>query len=174
MGNEKHKKSVEDELESVAPHLAKLKRHSLPVDIPEGYFDQLSDDVFRRIRKEEAARHSAGPSLWVQWWAFLSGWFQRPAYALALASVTVLLVSIAIFNSGGQPADTLELSMTEEDINDYIDYYIDEFDFRLLAEETPDSPEITPFSIQEDSLVEEELDEYFDELLDEMDLEEFL
>ncbi|PHN03896.1 hypothetical protein [Flavilitoribacter nigricans] len=176
MGNEKNKRSVREELESIAPNLARLREQNSPPEVPPGYFDQLSDEVFRRIQREEAAARDvpAAPPVWQQWWQGLSSLFQRPAYALALAGVAILLVTISVFNRSEVADTTPDIAMTDEDINDYIDYHIDDFDLDLLAEEMAEEPGSAPLLMEEDSLDGELMEEYFDELLDEIDLEDLL
>lgn len=172
MGKKEPKKAIRDELKAIAPQLAKWKDQSAPVDIPTGYFDQLADDVFQKIREEETVRNPAPMAPRQPWWMVLQGFFQRPAYALA--GVLILLVSIAVFQFRGQPEVAPNLTMSEEDINDYINFHIDDFDLSLLAEETQEVSPERPLIIEGDSLDKEAMDEYFDEWLDEIELEDLL
>lgn len=175
MGNEKNKRSVREELEVISPQLARLKEQVPPVDIPTGYFDQLSDNVMRQIREEAAiTRKPVTESPRQPWWSVLFNTFQQPAYALALASVVILLVSVLVLRPDNQAQTGIELTMSEEDINDYINYHIDDFDLGLLAEEAADDPEEELLFMEEEELEKGAMDEYFDELLDEIDLEELL
>lgn len=175
MGKEKNKRSVREELEVISPQLARLKEQVPPVDIPADYFDQLSDNVMRQIREEAAATRKPAPeSPWQAWWSALLSIFQQPAYALALASVVIVLVIVLVLRPDNQSQTGMELTMSDEDINDYINYHIDDFDLGLLAEEAADDPEELPLLMEEEELEKGAMDEYFDELLDEIDLEELL
>lgn len=175
MGKEKNKRSVREELELISPQLARLKEQVPPVDIPNGYFDQLSDNVLQQIREERSiARKPAAEASGQQWWAPLLRLFQQPAYAMALASVVLILVSVLVLRPDDQRRNEVELTMSDEDINDYINYHIDDFDLGLLAEEAADELEGMPLILENTNLDKGEMDEYFDELLDELDLEELL
>lgn len=175
MGKSKHKITVQEELEALSPGLAKLKKQGTPVDLPPGYFDQLSDSIMQRIAQEQATPKADPAADRQPWWIFLERFLPRPAYAMALAAGLVLLVSIGILRSINQPGSTTpELALSDADINDYINYHIDDFDLGLLAEEASDTPQEAPLMLEEDSLDQEEMDAYFDEWLDEIDLEELL
>jgi hypothetical protein len=175
MSKEVNRNAVRDELEEIAPQLARLKGVVPPVDIPDGYFDQLTEDVMQRIRTEEAAgRRTAAETPRQPWWSDLVAMLYRPAYAMALAGVVILLVSVLVMRQTVQPEGPPELAMSDEDIHDYISYHIDEFDLGLLAEEITDRIEEVPLLLEEDSLEDQELEDLFDELLDEVELDELL
>lgn len=177
MGHEKQEPSVQEELQSIAPRLAQMKDQEPRLTAPDGYFDQLSDELFRRIREDE---RRSGPQLeqgifWQRVRNYLFGIRQRPVYAMALAGLALLLVCIAVFSVPGKSDDLAEINLSDEEINDYINYHLDDFDLNLLAEEAAGDPDAQDeLILKEDSLDDPLLDQYFDELLDEIDLEELL
>jgi hypothetical protein len=174
MGKKIQGKSVREELESISPPLAKLKAQSSPVKIPERYFDQLSDEVLQRIKREEGLSIRTPEVPRQPWWAAISGLFRRPAYPMALAGIAILLICITVLPFGGPVEIHPELAMSDEDINDYINFHIDDFDLSLLVEESPEAAPNESFMMEGDSLDKEGMDEYFDEWLDEISLEELL
>ena len=176
MGQKKEKRSVMEELESLAPRLARLKEQESRVEIPSGYFDQLSDDLFLRIREDadRARSQSDRVAFWGRFRDHLLEVWQRPAYATALAGLAILLVGIAIFNNPGPVGELTDINLSDEDITEYINYHIDDFDLNLLAEEAAGDLEEGDFIFEEDSLPDLLPDRYFDQLLDEIDLEELL
>ena len=67
-----------------------------------------------------------------------------------------------------------ENAMSEEGINEYINYYLDDFDLSLLAAEAAFNFPETELFPDEDSVEENAMQDYFEELLEDVDLEELL
>lgn len=174
MGNQEKARAIRDELESLAPNLARMKEAESKVDIPEGYFDQLSTTVFDRLRDEAVARPAENASWWNRLWAEIAVWWLQPSYAGALLGLAILLVGTVIFLDRQPEATAGEIVLSEKDVNDYINFHIDEFDLSLLAEESAEQSGESMIFSEEDPLRAEEMEDYLDEWLDEIELDELL
>lgn len=177
MGNKERRRAVLEELESIAPKLAEVKKTVPPVNTPPHYFEALSADIFRRIREEET-RPSVRKN-WLERCRLLGqealGFLFRPSYALALGSVAILLIgAFVFFLNQASPSTSTEIVLSDSDINEYLEAYIDDFELGLLAEEVPGNSEEVEMFPAGDSLEEDLLEDYFDELLDDLELEELL
>lgn len=166
---------IEEELESLAPGLARFRKSEAPLEAPPGYFDQLSGEVWKKWQAPEAPSVAGNPKRRQQWLPHWLAEFWRPGYAYALAGVALVVIGLSVFFRQDASDPSLSgMTLSAEEIESYIYANLDEFDLSLLAEESlPELPENEPVP-EGDSLQETELDEYFDELLDEIELEELL
>lgn len=169
MGSKEEQKRIRQELKDLAPGLAQLKTNEKPPDIPAHYYEQLPDQIFQRIREAQAEsvpRLERGlPQQFLQQIRLI---FSQPAYAMAFAGLAVVIIALAVLlrDETGGSVDATALS--EEDIIQYIDYHIDEFDLGLLMEGADPEPFEEEFLPGEDSLEESDLEDYLEELLDEV------
>ena len=174
MSKDAKRRSVLEELEAIAPRLAHLKKEAHPEEAPAGYFEKLSTEVWRRIEQEKPERRPARESLWGMLWESIRSYLLRPSFGLALFAVTALAIALAVWPEPGTGPAPAAAVLTDEEINDYIDYYIDDFDLSLLAGESLSPAVQMEAPAPEDSLDEKAIEEYLDEILDEIELEELL
>lgn len=173
MSKEKQERSVREELEALAPGLSRLRAQEMFPEPPVGYFDRLPDEVWQRIRREDVREASGSAAFWsrVRRLKPAPG-FRSVAYAAA-ATIAILLISLALFTGRQHAGGTEELSLSASDINEYIEYHIDDFDLRLLAEEAAGDEEEELLKA-EDSLRDGAIENYLDEIIDDLELEELL
>ncbi|MCB0632460.1 MAG: hypothetical protein R2824_35510 [Saprospiraceae bacterium] len=175
MKHKKEHKHIQQELEDISPGLARLRPRESPIEVPPAYFNRLSDEVWQKLQTP-----SPQPvvSVWERWQQWLISFFAerwKPAYAYALAGMAILVISLSIlFKKDDQQLASGKITISEADIEAYINVHLDEFDLRLLAEESQADPLDSDLFPEEDSLEETEMDLYFDEMLDDMELEELL
>lgn len=174
MEEQKEHKYVQQELEALSPTLARLKSAEKPVAAPAYYFELLTGQVLDRIRQQEEATQGIRFHRPLTIWGKLSDLFRQPAYGLALAALLLLLLALPLWLLQAGPGQSNALTLSEEEINTYIDQYLDDFDLGLLVEEADWNEPGTEVFTEEDSLREEEMQDFFDELLDDVYLEELL
>ncbi len=170
-----------DELEQHAPSLSKLERRD-GFQVPDGYFDRLGDDVMRQIKsteqeqvQQEPTRAQNEPPRWMQELVgmFQSLWQPRPALALALATLALLVIGVLQFFPGeieGNNALAFE-ELTDEEYISYIAENIHDFEDDLLYEAIRELPYLP------EDIDDEELNDYFDNInndFDFADIEELL
>jgi hypothetical protein len=176
MKHQREHNKIQQELEEMAPGLARLRSGESPIEIPPAYFDRLSEEIWMKLQTAPA------PKPVISWRERRRDWLEKnfavpwkPAYAYAIAAVAVVVIGTSVlFQKESRPIVSAEVTLSDEDIETYINAHLDEFDLRLLAEESTPDPIEADFSSDEDSLNEQEMDRYFDELLDEIELEELL
>lgn len=131
MEKENYKSEVRKELETLAPHLAKLKKRSgtnPEDDLPPRYFKELPNALWQRLQEEEKGPEpSSYPENWRRLLIAMKGWLQPP---LALGFTTVIILVVAFwafrhhapFNWMASEAD--QLSELEEIPNDVLLEYV--------------------------------------------------
>ena len=176
----KEKDHIREELEGLSPLLAKMKEDKQqPFRVPAGYFQSLPDDVLRRIRAEEGLVREKAPEIRTAWRERLGKAFQaflQPRYAIALASVVVLVAAgWYLFWPAGpamaEPSATLA-SLSQEEITEYITNNIESFDIGLMVEAAMASEEDVRNIEVMPNIGDKELNEYLDEYIDEISLED--
>ena len=155
-------KKLQDELHELSPFLAGNKDREEGFKVPKDYFS---------AQVAEKATPVVEPSR--NWLDELATYLQnllQPRYALALASVAVLIVAgLFYLNTGdtGRDCPDLLACIPDEMIENYVQSNIDEFDSRLFA------PHLTGNRTSSMSeLPLEDMEEYLDEVINEMDLED--
>lgn len=153
--------TVRNELEALAPRLARLKDER-PDDgfvPPSGYFSGLADEVQERIRRQAAGEPTRIPR------------FRRPAIRrlLRAAAVALLLVAGAYWwlTPSGQD-EPPAAALTADEIADYVNQNLTEFDEELVIEATGDADAewlLLPTPGDDDA----ELNDYYEQLLRELD-----
>lgn len=132
------KKEIEEELREISPFLAGLKKEipdKEPFRTPKYYFDTLADKV---IEKAETKTHTIPPPQYAErpnWFEGLQQWMAawlQPRYALAFATITILAIYGWFIMQKQQPSD-LNFA-TSEEIQEYIQENIDDFDLELIQE----------------------------------------
>lgn len=175
---EKNKKEIQEELKSLAPSLAKLKKEEV-LDVPENYFNQLPDQILSQIdfSKNNTFTEAIEVEKSENWLNALIGkleLFFQPKIRVGFGMVMLLLVSVYFFVEKNQIPEDNIAGLTEEEVEAYVLENIDDFEEEMLFEfaaETSDN------GLQEIEIGEEELENYLEEIVDELDeseLEELL
>ncbi len=168
-----------------SPFLKKMKEQpSRDFQVPKHYFKHLPDEVMRQVGQPAPAPVPSGPSWLEQLERFVMGLFQ-PRFALALASVLVLVVAGVLFfrESGAealQSVATVRLAdIPDEELLAYLDDNIRDFDGDLVQEasvhtlpEVPEKPKATAPKTSAPKPELEEMEDYIDEVIDEIDVED--
>lgn len=165
-----NKESINKELESLSPKLAKLKAKGTGLTVPENYFQALPDQVWEKIRLETKTATPPPRVSTSGWLDVATNFFYtlfQPRYALAFATVLVLLVAgVLIFSDDATPQHTDPLAgISEEEALLYIQQNLEDFDTKLFTDlgisvsmnELFRSPEWNDESI--DSYLKEHLDD---------------
>lgn len=153
---------IREELNELSPFLSKLKDKGDGFTTPVNYFDSLSAEIMQKTGLNKQKQ----PGIWEQFINSLHLLLQ-PRYAMALASLAILIVAGLYFlkpnttNSSFQP---IMAELTTEEIGDYITSHIDEFEMELLVEAEEEEVEIP--------VEQQEMEEYLDNIIDEIDIEE--
>lgn len=156
---------IRDELNELSPLLSKLDKRE-GFQVPPRYFEKLTHEVLQKATTESTPVQTVP-----QWQQSLSNiWaaIWQPKMAMALATITLLVVATTFFfNNGSEVTDPLaELSaISDEELNLYIEENFDELDMVLYADINESS---------EDGLIPSNLDdETLNELFDDFDMSEF-
>ncbi|MFK7775719.1 MAG: hypothetical protein AB8F94_26590 [Saprospiraceae bacterium] len=173
-----NKKEIQDELESLAPSLSKLKKEEV-LDIPENYFTQLPEQILNQIdfSKNETVVETVSTSSSSNWYHQLTEWLTvllQPKATIGFAMMIMLTVaSILILNDTNKP-DPSVADLTSNELEDYIKANIDDFEIQELLNVLGSEEEL---SLTEMEIEEEDLDGYLEEIIDDIDasdLEDFL
>lgn len=173
----KNREELNKELGELSPFLSEMKNKSEGFKVPDNYFAGLSDEVWQRLQAEQqAARPVPGTPAPALWWQQLQQAWQlllQPRYALALASVAVVIsVAIFLFRPAGN-ADAPIAQISVEEAHQYVSLNIDEFDTSLLAELASNTEEDnTRPAVQAETPNDSVMDQYLEEMIDEIDLED--
>ncbi|MEM9887099.1 MAG: hypothetical protein AAF849_14490 [Bacteroidota bacterium] len=152
------KKEIQNELEELAPELLKIEETGF--EVPDNYFELLSDTVFKRIESTAAPETSSVNTIFDfgSWIHQIRSLFQ-PQYALALLGIALLLIGIfALMPSQKIASDATanrDIALEDEEILQYVEENIEDFDESLLL-----------------SSLESQEEEYLEILLEEASLEE--
>ena len=179
----KNSDELRDELQD-SPFLKKMKEQpGEGFKVPKHYFKHLPDEVWKLVKPAPATLPSR-PSWLENLEMFFQGLFQ-PRYALALATLLVLVVATVVFikdkNDGAimQPIAQVSLEdITDEELVAYVSDNIGDFDRGLMLEiSEPELPEVeqqtkpsTKTEVAKPNV--EEMEEYLDEMIDEIDVED--
>ncbi|HFA51269.1 MAG TPA: hypothetical protein ENJ95_19830 [Bacteroidetes bacterium] len=166
----KNKNGLKDELRAISPLLSRLKEGKEGYQVPNDYFKSLPDEVWQKVAPEQAEAVEPTYSRQSRLTTFLQNFF-RPKYALALASVALLLVA-GFYFMNNENAATLPPAVALEEISDealdtYINDNIEDFDEALLEEQLAGK-----IGGPLPGLDLENSEGYYDEIIDELDIED--
>ena len=169
------KDEIKKELEELSPFLAQFQTRNSGFRTPENYFDGLPGAIMRKIKAEEQTAFEA-PKPTPGWLELLLAQIQQfflPRYALALATVAIVIVALVwTLNSGpGQSDQNLAWNdIPTEEIDGYIADNLQDFEVDLLMEFAPD---LERQSVLQGSKIQEEaIDAYLDEIIEDLDIED--
>lgn len=165
-----NKDEIRKELEELSPFLSKMKKEKEGFEVPANYFKQLPDLIMDRIQEEEAPSYSTAPTTnWLDQIIERIQLLLQPQYAMALASVAILIVaSIFFFGQNDDLANATTLAeVSDDEISSYVMNNVEEFEMDLLME------------VMDEEVLEEELenessgdDNYLDDIIDDLSDEE--
>ncbi len=168
-------KELQDELNELSPSLSKLDKRE-GFEVPPRYFDRLTDEVLRKAKADtELTKEKQSPQ-WLQNISNALATLWQPRVAISLASVAVLVLAVNFFfNTSSDIDDPLAgiSDISDQELSQYIQENLDEFDADLLADLGDDFFGDYFLPLNEDEL----LDQYFEKAIDEIDpddLEELL
>ena len=168
---------IDKELEELSPLLRSLKKQRSGFKVPADYFDQLPDVVMDRINEEEQATSTETAPIVS---SFLDRLFEQlqillqPRYALAFASVAVLLIAgIYFFNAPQNTQVDVLAEISAEELEDYVMSNVEEFEMEVLLEEMEESELDIPSSEDAIPPMDDLLDDIIEDLSDE-ELEELM
>lgn len=163
------KQTYRDELREIAPELADIDRQN-PFRVPPGYFRELPDRIMARIAEEE--RQPVRGTWLDRQIDLVVRILRHPQYALALASLTIVLaVAAVMWLPNGE--DAVALDITTEEAFAYVMNNIDSYEaYDLMALD----PSMTFAEVDLMDLEQSEVDEALEIILDDIDdatLEEY-
>lgn len=164
----KNRAAVQQELNELSPFLAKIKAQGTQPDVPEHYFQALPNQIWEQIKLQPQPIVKQ-PNRWEQFLNYLQLLLQ-PRLALSLATFVILLAAgIYFIQIQTKPSVNSQAELTADEITDYINDNLQEFDTDLLIEASTDaSGSILP----EGSLEGAETDEMMEELIEDMEVED--
>lgn len=166
----KNREEIQKELQELSPFLAKLKAQRQEPEVPENYFHALPDQIWEQIKLQPAPKRIVKqPGIGERFWNVLQLLLQ-PRVAVSLATFVVLLAAGIYFlkpNSTSIVASANEKGLTAEEITNYIDNNIHQFDTELLMQATADLPDQS--ILPESEFSEEEIDQMMKELIQDVD-----
>ena len=148
--------ALRKELEKEAPFLAQLKDKPDGMTVPDGYFDQLPQEVLKRV----AAGNQRPSRKIFQLW---------PRMAAAASFVAAIGLSIFLFQPNHQAADQESLPISAAEVDQYVSRHIDDFDLDMLIQFAA-TAENEGGLFNDATLDDPELQQYMEELLDDIDL----
>ncbi len=172
------KENLDDELKNLPPFLKDLKAKGDGFNVPEGYFEEMEEAVFARLK---ASGDLGRSTMKVVKRPGMFPIFIRPRTATALAAaLALILAAVWFFRQPGaiEPLPLVSTELTEDDIETYVLENLHEFDPAQLAALTPDetaepAEQFTPGTTKKKSSASEELQpDDLDKILDEMTDEE--
>lgn len=148
------KESIKKELASISPLLSSLKEQQKNPSVPKNYFAEMQEDILARLDDQQN-----------------NGNKKQSIFSFKLRFVTAIAASLAIIMGIGlyffnTPTVTNSTELTENQIRNYIDSRIDEYDIDMIEDFVLE--ENLETSILDD-LDNEGVIEYLEEQLDDMD-----
>lgn len=144
------KDELHDELREHAPFLNELRQKDGGMRVPEGYFNNLEDEVFRQLDAIGARRQTAAfarTKAQRSWWQWAQ-WLWQPRMALAVAGVLALALAAWWYfgpseNAGPAIAET---AISAEDAEAYLLSNPHEFEPEQIALVLP-ADELPPITL---------------------------
>lgn len=145
------KDELHDELREHAPFLNELRQKDGGLRVPEGYFNNLEDDVFRQLDAIGARRQTAAfarTKAQRSWWQWAQ-WLWQPRMALAVAGVlTLALAAWWYFGPSDNAGPAIAAAaISEEDAEAYLLNNPHEFEPEQIAMVLP-ADELPPISLE--------------------------
>jgi hypothetical protein len=153
--------------DDIPEKLKPLKTSTGGFQVPDGFFENFSNEVWQKIQQAQVEAKPLSPSLSMRLERWLGTWF-LPKPALALASLAILLVvALFWFKKPGSVQDQLA-QVDKASVKNYVLSNIDEFDEESileLAKKAQKSGDLLP------ELPKTEIQQYLDDAVNELDEE---
>ncbi len=162
------RKDIRDELNELSPLLSKLDKGE-GFQLPPRYFEKLTLEVLQKAKAESTSVETVPQ--WQQTISNIWAAIWQPKMAMGLATIALLVVATTFFFNKGSEVDPLaELSsISDEELDFYIQENFDELDMDLFADINDASGEnFIPSSIDD-----EILNEFYQQSIDDIDVNEF-
>ncbi|MEL7124017.1 MAG: hypothetical protein AAFO07_31555, partial [Bacteroidota bacterium] len=170
MSDELKKKEIWDELAEKSSFLHEIKKQSSPFKVPDGYFNQLPDQIMNQIkaeRKEAPVQPNWLEQLIQQLQVVLQ---PRPALALASMLLIVLVAWLVIDRPNATESSVDFASLSQDEIESYIYSNIDQFNEVIIEEVANNDEELQ--LIPSPQIQEDELNDYIQDELEDLDIGE--
>jgi hypothetical protein len=167
------KNEIKEELKNLSPMLSQLKEQDDPFKVPQGYFKQFQEAMLEQLKEPERNTDKA-PTPWsLQNLLDQLTWLFQPRMALALSSVLILLIAGWFLFNKNTSVQSQELNfaaLSVEEIQQYIDSNLDDFDEETVKQIAQDDQNIQ--MIPRNGIETEELNRYLDGMMEELDPED--
>jgi hypothetical protein len=180
---------VHQELAELSPLLQELRQKPEGYQVPEGYFATMQNEVLQQIKAENALITSTNipkkENKLANWWNQLlteMEWLIRPQYAVAFASLALLLTAGWFFIKPNVNNDAAYTEPSIEEIDLYLEENVEDIDTEQLTaavaeiehpikkESNQNSPSSDNKKLQDAK--PEELDEIMNEMIQNGDISE--
>ena len=171
------KDSIRKELEELSPLLAKMKatQKEEGFQVPPQYFKSLEQELLEIAKNQESKEQTKPVFHWLERLSDLANLIFQPRFAVGLATFTLLVLggyfatNLMTSSNPGLVAES-EISLTKEEITNYVLNNIEDFDTDLLLEVFGNdiNMEFLPMEEYEN----QEIENVFEELLEEVDIDE--
>lgn len=158
------KKEIQEELEQLAPSLSKLKKEK-GYEIPQDYFNKLPDQILKQLDFPSNSTEVEAAS-WKDLLLEKIAVFFQPKLAMGFAMATLFLFSIYFLSKNTTPTTTPFAQVSLDEIENYVNDNIDDFDDEILFEFVA---ELEENSFDNLDIQEEDLEEYMDEIIEDLD-----
>jgi len=156
----KHKKEIQDELADLSPLLAELKREEVGMNVPENYFDYLTESIIEQAALIPKPATPTVPTSKPIWYAFL---FKKQV--LGGLAMTLLVLTTVLFFRNQPIAEPTFAEISSEEAAAYIAAHLEDFETTLFTE--GDFIE----EINDEALEDSEIDLYLEEIIEDLDVE---
>jgi hypothetical protein len=167
------KNEIKEELNNLSPMLHKLKEQDEPFKVPQGYFNRFQEDLLGQLKETEQSENKA-PAPWsFQTLLDQLAWLLQPRMALALSSVLIVLVAGWFLFNKNTESHNQELNfaaLSVEEIQQYIDSNLDDFDEETVQQVAQDNQTIQ--MIPHNGIDTKELDQYLNDMMEDLDPED--
>ncbi len=168
-----NKLKIQEEIAEIAPFLAKIKKENA-YRVPTDYFERMEEAVMEQIAPAKEHKITTGRSPLDQLADILRQLF-APGHRWQLAGLSAIILGVAFLWFTQNDTDTSSMdimaNISEEEVNEYIESNIDEFDVEFLANYMVEqSIDIDEQLLDMDGV---EIDDLLDDILDEMEFDEF-
>lgn len=154
------------ELERLSPDLAKLKSQQSveKPELPANFFHNMQVEVLEKLKEElQPANQTKKVKPQFVWWNFLF----KPQVSIAFATAVILITGGIFWMQNPMVEKPVFAELSEEEILEYIDDNIEDFDAVSLTEIANEE-----FDLEND-LEDEEINQYLEENIDLMDETDF-
>lgn len=156
----KNRKEIQDELAELSPFLSELNQEETGMNIPEHYFDFLTESVMEQVALIPKPSSSGLPAVKPAWYAFL---FNK--YILSGLAMTLLLLTTILFFRNQLNVESTFAEISSEEAATYIAANLEDFETTLFIE-----GDFTEGDFIEE-IEEEEVELYLEEIIEDLDAE---